>query len=65
MHTVTFANYEGVIDTMEIMDGQELEHPLEYDESMYQGWTDEYTGERYRRQIPIYADTVFYNAKWE
>lgn len=65
MHTVTFANYEGVIDTMEIMDGTELENPLEYDESMYQGWTDEYTGERYRRQIPIYADTVFYNAKWE
>lgn len=64
MHTVTFANYEGVVGTMQVMDGAELENPLEYDASVYQGWTDEYTGERYRRQIPIYADTVFYNARW-
>ncbi len=64
MHTVTFANYEGVVGTMEIMDGAELENPLEYDASVYQGWTDEYTGEKYRKQIPIYSDTVFYNARW-
>lgn len=65
LHTVTFAVYEGVVGTMQVMDGAELEEPLEYDGSLYQGWTDQYTGERYRRQIPIYADTVFYNAKWE
>lgn len=64
MHMVTFANYEGVVDTMQVMDGTELENPLEYDASIYQGWVDEYTGESYRRQIPIYADTVFYNARW-
>lgn len=64
MHLVTFANYEGVIGTMEVMDGTELENPLEYDESVYQGWADQYTGEKYRRQIPIYDDIVFYNARW-
>ena len=64
MHTVTFANYEGVIDTMEIMDGAELENPLEYDESVYQGWENQFNGEIYRKQIPIYEDTVFYNPRW-
>lgn len=64
MHTVTFTNYEGVLGTMQVMDGTELENPLEYDVSVYQGWEDQYTGEKYRRQIPIYADTVFYNARW-
>ena len=64
MHLVTFANYEGVVGTMQIMDGTELENPLEYDESVYQGWTNQYNGEAYRRQIPIYDDVVFYNGRW-
>lgn len=65
MHTVTFANYEGVIDTIEIPDGEELLETPEYDASIYQGWVNQYTGEKYRRQIPILEDTVYYNAKWE
>ena len=65
MHTVTYANYEGVICTTQVPDGTELTEPLAYDESIYQGWTNQITGKLYRRQIPIYEDTVFYNAKWE
>lgn len=64
MHLVTFANYEGVVGTMEVMDGTELENPPEYDASVFQGWADQYTGEKYRRQIPIYDDIVFYNGRW-
>lgn len=64
MHTVTFANYEGVLGTMEVMDGTELENMPEYDESVYQGWVYQFNGEPYRRQIPIYDDIVFYNARW-
>lgn len=65
MHTVTFANYEGVVDTIEIPDGEELLETPEYDASIYQGWVNQYTGEKYRRQIPILEDTVYYNGKWE
>lgn len=64
MHTVTFENYEGVYAVMEIMDGTELENPPEYDESVFQGWENRYNKERYRRQIPIYEDIVFYNGRW-
>lgn len=64
MHLVTFANYEGVLGTMEIMDGTELENPLEYDASVFQGWTNQYSGEKYRRKIPIYEDTFFYCERW-
>lgn len=64
MHMVTFANFEGVVDTVEVMDGTELENPPEYDESVFQGWENRYTGEKYRRQIPIYDDVVFYNGRW-
>ncbi len=64
MHTVTYANYEGVICTTQVADGEELTEPLDYDESVYQGWTNQTTGKPYRRQVPIYEDTVFYNARW-
>ncbi len=64
MHTVTFANYEGVIGTMQVLDGAELKEPLAYDESVYQGWENQYTGEKYQWQIPIYEDMGFYNARW-
>lgn len=64
MHTVTFANYEGVIGIVEVEDGTEMENMPEYDESVFQGWVYQYNGEQYRRQIPIYDDVVFYNARW-
>lgn len=64
MHTITFANYEGVVGIMEIMDGAELENPLEYDESVYQGWINQYSGEIYRSKIPVYEDIVLYNPRW-
>ena len=65
MHTITYANYEGVICETQMPDGAELTEPLAYDESVYQGWVNQATGKPYRRQIPIYEDTVFYNARWE
>lgn len=64
MHTVTFANYEGVIGIVEVEDGTEMENMPEYDESVFQGWVYQHNGEQYRRQIPIYDDVVFYNARW-
>ncbi len=65
MHTVTYSVYEGVVGTMEVMDGEELKNPLEYDQSKYQGWVYEYSGEKYSPYIPIYEDMGLYNAKWE
>ena len=65
MHTITYANYEGVICETQMPDGAELTEPLAYDDSVYQGWANQVTGKPYRRQIPIYEDTVFYNARWE
>lgn len=64
-HTVTFANYDGVVGTMQVPDGAELGDAPAYDESVYQGWENRNTGDKYRRQIPVYEDMVFYNAKWE
>ena len=65
MHQVTYSVYEGVVGTMEVMDGEELKEPLEYDQSKYQGWIYEYSGEKYSPYIPIYEDMGLYNAKWE
>ena len=63
-HQVTFENSDGIYGIMWIEDGEVIEEPYEYDESIYQGWTDKYTGEKIRKQIPVYDDMVFYNAKW-
>lgn len=63
-HQVTFENSDGIYGIMWIEDGEVIEEPYDYDESIYQGWTDKYTGEKLRKQIPVYDDMVFYNAKW-
>lgn len=65
MHQLTYSVYEGVVGTMEVMDGEELREPLEYDASKYQGWIYEFSGEKYSPYIPIYEDMGLYNAKWE
>ncbi len=65
MHQVTFSVYEGVVDTVEVMDGMELWEMPEYDASVYQGWEYEYSREKYSPYIPIYEDMGFYNAKWQ
>lgn len=51
--------------SMEVMDGEEMKEPLAYDQSKYQGWTYQFSGERYSPYIPIYEDLGMYNAKWE
>ena len=50
---------------MEVLDGDQLAEPPEYDEAVYHGWRNRATGEVYRRQIPIDEDTVFYNERRE
>ncbi len=65
MHHLTYSVYEGVVGTMDVMDGEELKNPLEYDASKYQGWIYEYSGEKWSPYIPIYEDMGLYNAKWE
>lgn len=65
VHTVTFSNFEGIVDVREVMDGTEMESAPEYDGGIYQGWSDKFTGEKFRTQIPVYCDMEFYNAKWE
>ena len=64
-HQVTFSVYEGVVETIEVLDGQELSHTPEYDASKYQGWTFRRSGEPYSGYIPVYEDMELYNAKWE
>lgn len=63
-HQVTFENSDGIYGIMWIEDGGTIEEPYEYDASVYQGWVDKYTGEKFRSQIPVYDDMTFYNAKW-
>lgn len=65
MHHLTYSVYEGVVGTMDVMDGEELKEPLPYDASKYQGWIYEYSGEKWSPYIPIYEDMGLYNAKWE
>lgn len=65
MHRVTYAVFEGEVGSMEVMDGEELREPLAYDQSKYQGWTYQFSGEPYSPYIPVYEDMVLYNAKWE
>lgn len=65
MHHLTYSVYEGVVGTMDVMDGEELKEPLEYDASKYQGWIYEYSGEKWSPYIPVYEDMGLYNAKWE
>lgn len=65
MHRVTYLVYEGEVGSMEVMDGEEMKEPLAYDQSKYQGWTYQFSGERYSPYIPIYEDLGMYNAKWE
>lgn len=64
-HQVTFSVYEGVVETMEVMDGETLLYTPEYDASKYQGWTYLRRGGAYSPYIPVYEDMELYNAKWE
>lgn len=65
MHHLTYSVYEGVVGTMDVMDGEELREPLPYDESKYQGWIYEFSGEKWSPYIPVYDDMELYNPKWE
>ncbi len=65
MHHLTYSVYEGVVGTMDVMDGEELKEPLAYDASKYQGWIYQYSGEKWSPYIPVYEDMGLYNAKWE
>lgn len=64
LHLVTFANRDGIVGTMQIADGTEIEEMPEYDASIYQGWENQCTGEKYSKYVPIYEDTTFYNGRW-
>lgn len=65
MHKVTFSVYEGVVETIEVSDGEELTYTPEYDASKYQGWSYKRSGAPYNPHIPVYEDMELYNAKWE
>lgn len=62
-HLVTYRFADGETGTMEIMDGGEIPALPAYDDNIYEGWRDQYTGERFRSQIPVYCDVTFYNEK--
>lgn len=64
-HQVTFSVYEGVVETVEMPDGEPLTYTPDYDGGMYQGWTYRRGGEPYSSFIPVYEDMELYNAKWE
>lgn len=61
-HLVTYCYADGKTGTLEVPDGGEISALPAYDENQYEGWRDQYTGERFRSQIPIYCDVTFYNA---
>lgn len=62
-HLVTYCYADGETGTMEVIDGEEISMLPMYDVNIYEGWRDQYTGERFRSQIPVYCDVTFYNAK--
>lgn len=64
-HQVTFSVYEGVVETVEVSDGEVLSYTPDYDGSVYQGWTYRRGGEPYSVYIPVYEDMELYNSKWE
>ncbi|MBD5509380.1 MAG: hypothetical protein HDR05_15415 [Lachnospiraceae bacterium] len=64
-HQLTFAVKEGVVETIEVMDGEPIPYTPDYDESVYQGWVVKRTGERANSYIPVYEDMEVYNGKWE
>lgn len=63
-HQLTFSVYEGVVETIEVMDGETFSYTPDYDESAYQGWGIKRTGEPVSSYIPVYEDMDLYNAKW-
>ena len=65
LHRITFVNDEGVVDTMQVLDGAEIAEVPAYDGDVYQGWVYQRSQARYRRQISVYEDTVFYNFRVE
>ena len=65
MHQVTFSVYEGVVEQMEVLDGETLSRTPDYDGGVYQGWVFRRSGGPYSSCIPIYEDMELYNAKWE
>ncbi|MDE7231889.1 MAG: CotH kinase family protein, partial [Lachnospiraceae bacterium] len=64
VHQLTFSVYEGVVETVEVMDGEPLSYTPDYDGSVYQGWVIKRNGESVSSYIPVYDDMELYNAKW-
>ncbi|MBD5517811.1 MAG: hypothetical protein HDR07_04745 [Lachnospiraceae bacterium] len=64
VHRLTFSVYEGVVETIEVMDGEPLSYTPDYDGNVYQGWSIKRTGESVNSYIPVYEDMELYNAKW-
>ena len=64
VHQLTFSVYEGVVETIEVMDGEPLSYTPDYDGSVYQGWVIKRNGESVSSFIPVYDDMELYNAKW-
>lgn len=46
-HLVTYRYAEGETGTMEVIDGEEISMLPMYDVNIYEGWRDQYTGERF------------------
>ncbi len=63
MHRVTYSVGEDVVGTMDVMDGEELREPLEYEVPGCRGWIYEYSGEKWSPYIPVYEDMNLYQTK--
>lgn len=60
LHEVMFMQDGEIIEIREIMDGQTIETLPYLDEEIYWGWYFSYSNEKFRSQLPIYEDVVFY-----
>ncbi len=65
VHQVTFSVYEGVVETVEVPDGELLSYTPDYDGGVYQGWAYRRNREPYSGYIPVYEDMELYNSRWE
>lgn len=64
-HQLTFLTCEGVVETVEVTDGETLFYEPDYDESVYQGWVIKRSGEPCSSYIPVYEDMELYNMERE
>lgn len=60
LHKIMFVRDGEIVEERAVQDGYTIEELPYLDEEKYWGWYFSYSDEKYRNQLPIYEDVVFY-----